>query len=315
MGRMKRVTLIGLGAMGVFFAPKLDACLGKGNFRVLAGGARKERLESAGVMVNGTNHHFTVVDPEQEGDPADLILMAVKDMSLDQAILDIRNQVGPGTQILCVMNGIDSEERVAAVYGWERVLYSYMRISIVMQDGVANFNPEAGKVHFGEEKNFELTERVLRIKELFDSSGIKNSIDEDMKRGMWFKFMCNIGENMTCAMFGVPFGAFQVSRHANEIRYQAMREVIQIANRLGIDLSQDDIDRQEHTIMNLPFINKPSTLQDLENGRKTEIEMFAGKVVRLGKELGIDTPVNWMYYQGIKLLEEKNSSMFHKKEI
>jgi 2-dehydropantoate 2-reductase len=315
MEQIKRVTLIGLGAMGVFFAPKLDACLEKGNFRVLAGGARRERLKSAGVTVNGVNHHFTVVAPEQEGDPADLIIMAVKDMGLDQAILDIKNQVGPSTQILCVMNGIDSEERVAAVYGWERVLYSYMRISIVMQDGAANFNPEAGKVHFGEEKNFELTERVEKIRQLFEHCGIKYGIDEDMKRGMWFKYMCNIGENMTCAMFGVPFGAFQISEHANAIRYKAMGEVIKIANRLGIDLSQDDIDRQEHTIMNLPFINKPSTLQDLENGRKTEIEMFAGKVVRLGAELGIDTPVNWLYYHGIKLLEEKNSLMFQKKEI
>lgn len=315
MEQIKTVTLIGVGAMGVFFAPKLHAYLGKGNFRVLAGGARRERLESTGVTVNGINHRFAVVDPEQEGNPADLIIMAVKDMGLDQALLDIRNQVGPGTQILCVMNGIDSEERVAAIYGWERVLYSYMRISIVMQDGVANFNSEAGKVHFGEGKNFELTNRVLKIKELFDNSGIKYNIDEDMKRGMWFKFMCNIGENMTCAMFGVPFGAFQVSDHANEIRYQAMREVIKIANRLGIDLSQDDIDRQEHTIMNLPFINKPSTLQDLENGRKTEIEMFAGKVMRLGEELGIDTPVNWMYYHGIRLLEEKNSLIFNKCEI
>ena len=114
---------------------------------------------------------------------------------------------------------------------------------------------------------------------------------------------------MTCAMFGVPFGAFQVSDHANAIRYKAMWEVIQIANRLGIDIGQDDIDRQEGTIRMLPFENKPSTLQDLENGRRTEIEMFAGKVVKLGQEFGVDTPINWMYYHGIKLCEEKNTDL------
>lgn len=308
--KIKKVTLIGLGAMGVFFAPKLDAYLGKENFRILADGERKERIQSKGVIVNGVRHQFTVITPETEGDPADLIIIAVKDTGISQAIHDIRYQVGQDTQIICVMNGIDSEERLAAIYGWEHVLYSYMRVSIVMQDGTANYDPKIGKVHFGEAKNNELSERVASIKALFDACTIKYTIDPDMIKGMWFKFMCNIGENMTCAILGIPFGAFQVSDHANAIRRKAMWEVVEIANRLGIDLGEADIVRQEKTIMNLPFTNKPSTLQDLENGRKTEIEMFAGKVVKLGEELGIETPINWMYYHGIKVCEEKNIGKF-----
>lgn len=311
--KIKKVTLIGLGAMGVFFAPKLNGYLGKENFRILAEGERKERIQGKGVTVNGVNHRFTVITPEMEGDPADLIIMAVKDTGLTQAICDIRNQVGSYTQILCVMNGIDSEERIAAAYGWEHVLYSYMRVSVVMKDGVANFDPEQGKVHFGEVKNNELSERVKSIKELFDACKINYSIEPDMLRGMWFKFMCNIGENLTCALLGVPFGAFHVSGHANAIRRKAMEEVVGIANRLGIGLGQEDIERQEDTIRNLPFANKPSTLQDLENGRVTEVEMFAGKVVKLGEELGLATPLNWMFYHGIKVCEEKNAGKLQNK--
>jgi 2-dehydropantoate 2-reductase len=309
--KIKKVTLIGLGAMGVFFAPKLDRYLGKENFRVLAEGERKERLQAKGVTVNGIRHQFTLITPEVVGDTADLIIMAVKDTGLSQAILDIRNQVGEDTQILCVMNGIDSEERIAAVYGWEHVIYSYMRVSIVMKDGIADFDPELGKVYFGEAKNAELTARVKDVKELFDACDIKYNIEADMIRGMWFKFMCNIGENMTCAILGIPFGAFQVSDHANEIRYKAMREVIKIANRLGIDLGEDDIEYQETTIKRLPFGNKPSTLQDLENGRRTEIEMFAGKVVEMGEKLDVETPLNWMFYHGIKVYEEKNQGLYN----
>lgn len=312
---IKKVTLIGLGAMGVFFAPNLDLHLGKENFRVLAEGERKERLESKGVTVNGVTHHFTVVTPQTEGDPADLILMAVKDMGLAQAIRDIKNQVGPDTQILCVMNGIDSEERIAAVYGWEHVLYSYMRVSIVMKDGVADYDPQMGSIHFGEANNSELSQRVRRIKELFDACEIRYEIDPDMIRGMWFKFMCNIGENMSSALLGIPFGAYQVSDHANAIRRKAMWEVAEIANRLGIDLRQEDIERQEDIIKRLPFANKPSTLQDLEYGRTTEIEMFAGKVVELGLKLGVETPLNWMFYHGVKVLEEKNAGKFENKKI
>ncbi len=312
--KIGKATLIGLGAMGVYFAPKLEAHLGHGNFRVLAGGERKKRLETNGVTVNGVRHRFAVVTPEEHGDPADLIIMAVKDTGLAQAIADIHNQVGPHTVILCVMNGVDSEELLAAAYGWEHVLYSYMRVSIVMKDGVANFDPEFGKVHFGEARNEQLSEKVLAVKELFDAAGIGYAIDPDMVKGMWFKFMCNVGENLTSALLGVPFGAYHVSSHANAIRRAAMWEVAHIANRLGIDLGAADIDRQEEQIKRLPFPNKPSTLQDLENGRKTEVEMFAGKVVRLGEELGVETPLSWMFYHGIRVLEEKNEGMFQKKD-
>ncbi len=304
--KIKKVTLIGLGSMGAFFAPRLETYLGRGNFRVLAEGNRKERIESKGVTINGVNHRFNVITPEAIDDPVDLIIIAVKDNGLCKAIQDIKNQVGQATQILCVMNGIDSEERIAAVYGWEHVLYSYMRVSIAMKEGVANFDPEWGKVHFGEAKNDAISERVEAVKILFESSKIKYNIDPDMIRGMWFKFMCNIGENQTCALLGVPFGAFHQSEHANVIRRKAMWEVVRIANRLGIDLGQEDIDQQEETVKKIPFPNKPSTLQDLENGRITEIDMFAGKVVKLGEELGIETPLNWLFYHGIKVLEEKN---------
>lgn len=305
--KIQKVALIGLGSMGAFFAPKLAGYPGI-RFCVIAQGARRERLERKGVIINGANYRFPVEEPGQAG-PADLVIMAVKDTALDGAIQDIRSQVGESTQILCVMNGVDSENRVAAAYGWEHVLYSYMRISIAMKDGVADFDPEAGSVHFGERLNETISPRVRAIQELFDACGIRWHTDRDMLRGLWFKFMCNIGENMTCALLGVPFGAFRTSAHASEIRRAAMHEVAQIANKRGIGLSEADMERQEKRLFSLPFWNKPSTLQDLEQGRSTEIAMFAGRVVEMGRESGVATPVNWMFYHGIRVLEEKNAGL------
>ncbi len=307
---IKYAALIGLGAMGSFFAPRMEAYLGREHFQVVAEGARKKRLEEQGVTINGVNHKFSIRTPGEEGPKADLIIMAMKDMGLAQAIEDIRNLVGEDTQILCVMNGVDSEEKVAAAYGWDHVLYSYMRMSIVMKNGKADFDPYWGKVHFGEAKNLELSGRVQAVKAFFDACDIPYEIDEDMKRGLWFKYMCNVGENMTCALLGIPFGAFRVSGAANEIRRGAMREVIAVANRLGVDLCEADIEAQEETVRSIPYHNKPSTLQDLEAGKKTEVEMFAGGVVRMGEELGIPTPINWMFLKGIQVHEEKNRGEF-----
>lgn len=308
MKKIEKVSLIGLGAMGVFFAPALYETLGE-HFRVIAKGSRKERLETKGVTVNGVNYKFPIITPDTENDPADLVIIAVKGYSLDQAIRDIRNQVGEDTLILSVLNGVDSEEKVIEAYGEEHVLYSFMRISIVMKDGIADFDPQKGQVHFGEKENEVYSDRVLAVQELMERSGIRYTIEKDMLHGIWNKFMCNVGENLTCALLGVPFGAFKVSENANAIRKGAMREVIQIANAAGVDLGEADIEKQEATIQVLPYANKPSTLQDLEISRRTEIDMFAGTVVRLGKQYGIDTPICEMFLHAIRVLEEKNEGV------
>ena len=308
MQKIKKISLIGLGAMGVFFAPRLAAAYPEG-FRVIADGERKRRLDKKGVTVNGVNYKFPIITPDEKGDPADLILIGVKGYGLDQAIEDIRNQVGEETLIISLLNGVDSEEKLVKSFGEKHVLYGYMRMSVVMKDGKADFDPYWGKIHFGEKLNKEYSERVLAVKEVFDKADIPYEIDEDMLKGIWFKFMCNIGENMTCALLGIPFGGFHVSDHANWVRIEAMKEVAAIAQKKGINIGKEEIEMQNKTILTIPYPNKPSTLQDLEAFKHTEIDMFAGTVIQMGRELGIPTPICEMFYHGIHVLEEKNDGI------
>lgn len=308
MKTIKKISLIGLGAMGVFFAPRLMEAYGE-NFRVIADGERKRRLETQGVTVNGVNYKFPIVTPQEQGSEADLILIGVKGYGLAKAIEDIRNQVGKDTLILSLLNGVDSEDKLIEAFGEEHVLYAFMRMSIVMKDGKADFDPYWGKIHFGEKQNKEYSERVLAVKEVFDKADIPYEIDEDMLQGIWFKFMCNIGENMTCALLGIPFGGFQTSEHANWIRINSMREVAAIAQKKGISIGEKEIEMQNKTVMTIPYPNKPSTLQDLEAKKHTEVGMFAGTVVKMGEEFGIPTPICEMFYHGICALEEKNDNI------
>ena len=83
----------------------------------------------------------------------------------------------------------------------------------------------------GKKKNETISDRVLAVKEVFDKADIPYEIEEDMLKGIWFKYMCNIGENMTCALLGIPFGFFRKSDSANWIRVNAMREVAAIAQK------------------------------------------------------------------------------------
>ncbi len=304
------VSLIGLGSIGSFFAPGLFRLLGADNFRVIAGGARAERLEREGVRINHETWHFPVVRPEEPASPADLILVAVKDTQLAAAIQDMRGHVGEHTVILSLLNGIDSEEKIGAAFGMEHMLYALMRVSVGVRPEGYLYDPRKGHVEFGEKDNQTLSPRVQAVARLFDRAGIPYKIPEDMLHALWFKYLCNIGENLTCALLGIPFGAFRTSEDANFIRHAAMREVASVAAAYGVHFTEEELARQDVVVTRIPALNKPSTLQDIENKRPTEIAMFSGTLIKLGEKAGVPTPFNQMFYHGIRVLEQKNNGDF-----
>ena len=197
MKEIKTVALVGLGAIGAYFADRLQPVLGD-DLRVIAGGARAERIRREGLVINGKQEYYHVVEPG-EGEPADLVIFATKMSGLQQAIEDVRAQIGPETLILSPLNGVESEEDVARTYGWENIVYSLMRISSVKVGNTVSFDPNAAfYVEYGEKKNdpANLSERVLRLKALFDGAGIRYQIRPDMLLAIWEKFACNVSENL-----------------------------------------------------------------------------------------------------------------------
>lgn len=304
MNKISTVAQIGLGALSAFTAPPLQHLLGE-NFTVIAAGERRERILRQGMWVNGVHHTFQVTSP-QEGKPVDLVIITVKYPQLSQALEDIRPFVGKETLLLPLLNGVEGEPLCAQVYGKERVLYGLCQVSVTCQDGKATFSPENGVLRFGEEDNRCPSPKVLAVKTLLDEAGIPCQIPEDMRRAKWLKFMYNISQNQSSALLGIPFGAWQVSEHANIIREMGMREVIAVAQAMGINLSEEDIAPHRAYLQKVPYHNKTSMLQDIEAGRPTEVEQLAGTLVRLGEQWGVDTPINQFYYHGIHVLEEKN---------
>lgn len=308
---IRTVSIIGLGAIGSFFAFHLQSVLGD-NLRIIAGGSRKEKLEREGVSVNGINYHFHIVSPEEtcQNDYPDLAIIITKFTALPQALRDIRNQIGPNTLIMSPLNGVEAEDAVASVYGRDRLLYSLAKVSVVMKDGQAVFDPNVARIEFGERKNEVISPRVQAIRDLFDAADINAIVPKDMERAIWYKYMCNVSENQSAAVLGIPFGAWSVSSDANFIREALMREVVAVAAKKGIRLTEEDIEKQAKRLAVVPPRNKPSTLQDLEAGKKTEVEMFGGTMMRLGKELGVPTPFNELFYHAVKVLEQKNDGLF-----
>ena len=298
---IEKIAIIGAGALGAAYGGLLYEMDPK-SVCFIASGSRYEKLKRDGVVVNGKRYPIAVVGPE-EAAPADLLIVAVKHHHLDQAISEMKKAIGPETTVLSVMNGIDSEERIGAVYGTDKVIYGLtLGIDAVREGNSVNYRNQ-GRIFFGEAKNPGMTDRVRRIHELFERAGIAHVVPPDMIRSLWFKYMVNVGANQVSATLRANYGALRSSAQAGELMDAAMREVIAIARAMNVDLGEKDIGEWYKVLEGLHAEGKTSMFQDVEAGRKTEVEMLAGTVIELGKRFGVATPVNQRLYDELKRIE------------
>jgi 2-dehydropantoate 2-reductase len=289
--------------MGAFFATRFFDAAGFST-AVVARGPRFERLKSDGLVVNGKPYTIPVVHPDQATSPVDLIIVALKNHHLPEAVHDLKNLVGSSTTIISVMNGLDSEEYIGSVYGMDKMLYAIsVGIDAVRQGNQVNYT-RPGKHYFGEATNVHLSPRVQRVQEAFERAGISHETPLDMMRMLWWKFMVNVGTNQASAVMRAPYGVFQSSPHAQALMEALMREVLALAKVAGVNLVEQDLDAWYTTLNTLSPQGKTSMLQDIEAGRKTEVEIFGGKVVELGKTHNIPTPVNQTVLRIIRVLEQ-----------
>ncbi len=302
MSSIERVSLIGTGAMGSFYASRLFD-MDPNGISLVADGERHDRLKQKGFFVNDRHYVLPVMRPDDDAPPSDLVMVAVKHHHLPQAIADIRNRVGPETLLLSVMNGIDSEAQLGAAYGTEKVLYAVaVGIDAVRSGNHLTYTTQ-GRLFFGEAENSVVSGRVRNVQTLFDRAGIVYETPEDMIRVLWWKFMINVGMNQASAVLRVPYAMFQTSQEAKDLMESAMREVIAIAGKAKVNLTEKDIDAWYAILSGLSPHGKTSMLQDVEAGRKTEVEMLAGKVMDLGERYDVPTPVNERIFRSIKEIE------------
>ena len=307
MRSSEKIAIIGAGAIGASYA-SMFYDMSEDSVSFIAIGNRYEKLKKEGIVVNGKNYSIPVYQPDQTQTSYDLVIVSVKHHHLQPVINDFRNIMDDATTILSFMNGIESEETIGRVFGAEKVLYSIvLGIDAVRIGNSTNYDNQ-GRVFFGESTNKILTERVIKIKELFVQAQIHYVIPDDMIRTLWWKFMINVGINQASAALRAPYSRFQHAGEARLLMDSAMREVMIIAQRQGIDINEKDIESWHEVLSNLSPDGKTSMLQDIEDGRKTEVEMFSGKVIELGRRFGIPTPINKSLFQMIRKIEDRGLS-------
>ncbi|WP_344779770.1 2-dehydropantoate 2-reductase [Microbacterium kribbense] len=289
---IERVAVIGAGAMGGMYA----AHFARAGFdvRFIARADRARILRDSAVTVNGEPLRVPVVDADTARSwTADLVIFAVKDRHLRAAIDEAAMVVAPSTIVLSVLNGLDSEERIATGLGSAPSVLLCVAMAMDAERAGDDIHfRQAGRLVFGHEHNDEVSPVVRAVQDALTRAGLEWETPPDMRHRLWWKFMVNVGINQASAVLDAPYGAFQHDGDARSLMAALVDEVIDVAHAEGVDLGPDDVDAWHRVLAGQPAEGRTSMHQDVVAGRPTEVESFGGRVVELGRRYGIPTPFN-----------------------
>lgn len=303
MNIIKNVLICGIGAIGSIYADKIQRYDSQ-SLRILVDKERLSRYLANPTIFNGRELNFNYILPDDSDFKADLIIIATKFEGLKDALNNIKNFVKEDTIILSLLNGVTSEWLIAEKYGREKLLYSYFIGHSAVREGRKIIHDDVNTIVYGSENSDDF-ENVERLQEYFERVGINYSIPDDILHSLWLKFMLNVAANQTTAILGLTFGELLENRKAMAFVRNVLKEVQAIAKAEGVKNPETMIDETvEHLHTMIPD-GKTSMLQDVEAGRKTEVDMFAGTVIELGLKHHIETPYNTVLKELVDIIYEK----------
>lgn len=229
----------------------------------------------------------------------DYIFICVKNYSLQDACLSMKNCVGDHTVIVPVMNGADPADRVKGYLSHGTVIDSLIYIvafanadfSVTQQDQFAN-------LHVGIQNASEAQwEIILSVSRLLNGAGIDCEADRDIQAEIWKKYILNCAYNVETALYDNTIGQLR-SDPKKAAEYEALvEEAYQVALAKGIHVEPKHRDAILHRFYYELADNATSSLQrDVNAGRQTELETFSGYIVKESKRLQIPAPVSERMY-------------------
>jgi 2-dehydropantoate 2-reductase len=292
-----RIIVLGAGAIGSTYGAKLAAFH---DVTLIGGAAHVEAIQRDGLVMRGQTTGtlrlpaFTTV-PAIE--PGTLILLTAKVNNNVACVAPIVPLLPPDVTIVCVQNGLYSENLVKDLVGNRAlVLRAITQVgSILVGPGVVD-NTVAGYTLL------ESHAQAPAIAALLTEAGLDGRIVPDIKKEMWRKAVFNCVINPTTALVASEVGAIADPRF-NSLKQQIIDECLAVAKADGVEFDEDFVALIDRVFAGARTI--ASTSQDLMKGRKTEIDYMNGAVVDLGKKYGIACPVNAALTTMIRYLETK----------
>lgn len=293
-----RIGVMGAGGVGGYFGGLLARAGHEVTF--IARGAHLEAIRRKGLTVESVNDGDFVAMGKATGNPAnagaqELVLFTVKMYDNDAAIRLIEPMMGRDTVALTLQNGIDNGDRLAEAYGDERVMIGsvYMEGRVAEPGRVTQGGP--GAASFGERKP-GITERGERLLEVLRDAGWRVELLENMTGMLWKKFAYLSGSAGVCAASGCTYGELRGVPATRATIEAAIAEALAVGMAYGAPIEPDSLEWSMTALDNFPAAGMASLAKDFAEGRPVELEGLTGKVIAMGRELEVPTPVNDTLY-------------------
>jgi 2-dehydropantoate 2-reductase len=287
-----RILVTGAGALGGYYG----ACLTRVGRDVtfLVRQRRSEQIARHGLRVISPNGDFAVTASTiRAGDirePFDLVLVAVKSYSLNEAMEHFAPAVGSTTAILPIINGMAHLDSLSARFGAECVLGGVARVGGTLDDEGRVVHIEGNELVFGEIPG-GFSDRSRALSALFQNSGFTARASEIILQDMWEKWVqLGTGASMTCMMRGT-LGDILTAPGGREAILQLLDECCAIATAAGYEPRPTVIERLTAMVTTEGSPLKASMLRDIERGSVTEGEHILGDLAERARALGIATPI------------------------
>ncbi len=302
-----RTAIFGAGAVGGYFGGRL-AQAGE-DVVFIARGEHLQALREHGLRVDSIKGDFVLQrvnatdDPTQVG-PVDVIVVCVKAWQVPEAAQAMLPMVGPETFVVPLQNGVDARSQLAAVLGQEHVLGGLCGlITFVVEPGHIRHAGADPFIRFGELDN-RPSERAERLRQAFDrASGLTVEVPPDIQAAIWQKFLLITAWSGMGAVTRSPIGVFRSQPGTRQMLEQAMTEIYDLALARNIALPKEIVRKTMTFLDSIPPAGTASMQRDIMNGRPSELEAQNGAVVRMGKQTGIETPVNAFIYHSLLPME------------
>ncbi len=298
-----RIAVIGAGGVGGAFGAALAKAGADVTF--LARGAHLRAMRQNGLRIEGGRGE-TMIRPTQATDDAasigavDFVLFCVKLWDVEAAGAAITPLIGPTTAVIPLQNGIDAAERLIPILGARAVMGGVAQISAtIAEPGVIRQTGSFMRLVFGELTGGK-SNRGESFLKLCQKAGFDATHSDQIMTELWMKFILLATNAALTAATRTPLGALRDDPEIAPLFGRAAAEVAAVGRARGIKLPDDAADKVVGFTRNAPPMMMASMAHDLIRGNRIELPWLSGKVVALGKALGVPTPVHEVLYAVLK---------------
>jgi 2-dehydropantoate 2-reductase len=300
-----RIAVMAAGAVGGYFGARLAAAGHDVTF--FARGAHLAAIRQQGLKVESVlgDLHLPRVNVSEDPAavaPVDIVLFAVKLWDSEAAAQRLKPLMRPETRVITFQNGIDARERLEPILGAGNVVAGLAQIAtVIAAPGVIRHTSKFALLRCGHPDAH--ADPTL---ETFVAEAQKASIDialsDDIERDLWMKFVFLSSLAGITAATRLPIGKLRADPDTRALFHDLLREVTAVGRAKGVGLPENHADQAlAFADTTLPPDMKASMAHDLERGNRIELDWLTGKVVELGRALGVPTPASAVIYAVLKL--------------